>query len=72
MPVLEDLASGCINASRLTLQPAAAARNGIVYLAWSRFPDLIFGSSAGSDVWYMRSDDGGQTWTWAIITPTPL
>jgi hypothetical protein len=56
-----------INASRLTLQPAAAARNGIVYLAWNNSQSLTFGSAAGSDVWYMRSDDGGETWTPAII-----
>jgi hypothetical protein len=56
-----------INASRMTLQPAAAARNGIVYLAWSNSQSLIYGSSAGSDVWYMRSDDGGQTWNSAIV-----
>jgi hypothetical protein len=56
-----------INASRMTLQPAAAARNGIVYLAWSNSESLSFGSSAGSDVWYVRSNDGGQTWNSPVI-----
>jgi hypothetical protein len=51
----------------MTLQPAAAARNGILYLAWSNSQSLSFGSSAGSDVWYIRSDDGGQTWNSPLI-----
>jgi len=51
-----------INASRMTLQPAAAARNGVVYLAWSNSASNIFGSSAGSNVFFIRSNDGGQTW----------
>ncbi|HEY6930364.1 MAG TPA: sialidase family protein [Thermoanaerobaculia bacterium] len=51
-----------VNASRMTLQPAAAARNGVVYLAWSNSASKVFGSSAGSDVWFIRSNDGGQTW----------
>ncbi|HMK22114.1 MAG TPA: hypothetical protein VK466_07245 [Terriglobales bacterium] len=51
-----------INASRMTLQPAAAARNGVVYLAWSNSISLIFGDPNGnSNVLFMRSDDGGQT-----------
>jgi len=56
-----------INASRMTLQPAAAARNGIVYVAWSNSQSLIFGSSAGSDVWFVRSDDRGQTWSSPVM-----
>jgi len=59
-----------INASRMTLQPAAAARNGIVYLAWSNSASLVFGSSAGSNVWFIRSDDAGQTWN-APVTVNP-
>ncbi len=59
-----------INASRMTLQPAAAARNGIVYLAWSNSASLVFGSSEGSNVWFIRSDDGGQTWN-APVTVNP-
>jgi hypothetical protein len=56
-----------VNASRMTLQPAAAARNGVVYLAWSNSQSLFFGSSAGSDVWYVRSNDGGETWNSPVI-----
>jgi len=51
-----------VNASRILSQPAAAARNGIVYLAWSKSQGLFYGNSAGSDVWFIRSDDGGQSW----------
>lgn len=60
-----------INASRLTLQPAAAARNDIVYLAWSNSASFVFGSSAGSNVWFVRSDDGGQSWNAPVmVNPT--
>ena len=51
-----------VNASRLTLQPAAAAYNGSVFLAWNNSASLVFGSAAGSDVWFIRSDNGGRTW----------
>lgn len=57
-----------INASRMTLQPAAAARNGVVYLAWSNSTSLTFGDPAGgSNVWFIRSNDGGKTWTSATL-----
>jgi hypothetical protein len=53
-----------VNASRMTLQPAAAARNGVVYLAWSNSTSLSFGDpKGGSNVLFVRSDDGGVTWT---------
>ena len=53
-----------INASRMTLQPATAARNGVVYLAWSNSTSLSFGDPAArSNVLFIRSDDGGKTWT---------
>ncbi len=53
-----------VAASRLVLQPALAARNGIVYLAWSNSDSPIFGDpNSGSNVFFMRSDDGGATWT---------
>ena len=53
-----------INASRMTLQPAMAARNGTLYLAWSNSTSLIFGDAAGnSNVLFIRSNDGGQTWS---------
>ena len=57
-----------INASRMTLQPALAARNGILYLAWSNSTSLVFGDPAGkSNVLSMRSDDGGNTWTSPVM-----
>jgi hypothetical protein len=60
-----------INASRMTLQPALAARNSVVYLAWSNSTSPFFGDPAGgSNVLFMRSDDGGKTWT-APITVNP-
>jgi hypothetical protein len=60
-----------INASRMTLQPAAAARNGVVYLAWSNSTSTSFGAAAGSNVLFIRSDDGGSTWS-APITANPV
>jgi hypothetical protein len=51
-------------ASRLTIQPAFAARNGVLYLAWSNSTSAIFGDPNGhSNVLFIRSDDGGITWT---------
>jgi hypothetical protein len=53
-----------IQASRMTLQPALAARNGVVYLAWSNSTSPFFGDPAGgSNVMFMTSSDGGQTWS---------
>jgi hypothetical protein len=60
-----------VNASRMTLQPAAAARNGTVYLAWSNSTSLALGDpGAGSNVLLVRSSDGGSTWS-APITVNP-
>ena len=53
-----------INASRMTLQPALAAYNGTLYLAWSNSTSLFFGDPAGnSNILFVRSGDGGQTWS---------
>jgi hypothetical protein len=61
-----------INASRMTLQPALAARNGVLYLAWSNSTSPFFGDPAGeSNVLFMRSDDGGKAWTAPIIVNPP-
>jgi hypothetical protein len=55
-------------ASRMTLQPALAARNGVLYLAWSNSTSLFFGDpNGGSNVLFVRSDDGGKTWSAPII-----
>jgi hypothetical protein len=56
-----------INASRMTLQPAAAARNGVLYLAWSNSTSPFYGVGSGSNVMFIRSDDGGSTWTAPIV-----
>jgi hypothetical protein len=53
-----------VQASRMTLQPAVAARRGAIYMAWSNSTSLIFGDPAGkSNILFMRSDDGGRTWS---------
>jgi hypothetical protein len=56
-----------VRSTRLILQPAFAARNGVLYLAWSNSTSLVFGDpSAGSNIMYMRSEDGGLSWTTPI------
>ncbi len=53
-----------VQASRMTLQPAAAAHDGVVYLAWSNSTSPFFGDPAGrSNVLFLRSADGGATWS---------
>ncbi len=52
-----------INASRMVLQPALAVNNGTLWLAWSNSASLSFGSAAGSNVLFVRSTDGGLTWS---------
>jgi hypothetical protein len=48
----------------LFVQPAFAARNGVLYLAWSNSTSPVFGDRNGkSNVLFIRSDDGGATWT---------
>lgn len=61
-----------VQASRLTVQPAVAARNGSVYLAWANSTSLSFGDpTSHSNILFMRSDDGGQSWTGPIqVNPT--
>jgi hypothetical protein len=60
-----------VNASRMTLQPAAAARDGVIYLAWSNSTSPVFGDAhGGSNVLFIRSEDGGATWTGPVtISP---
>jgi hypothetical protein len=61
-----------LNASRMTLQPAAAARNGVLYLAWSNSTSRFFGDPNGnSNVLFIRSGDGGRTWTNPVMVNPP-
>lgn len=56
-----------VNSSRLVTQPAFAARNGVLFLAWSNSTSKFFGDpGAGSNILFKRSDDGGRTWSQAI------
>jgi hypothetical protein len=52
-----------LNASRILSQPAFAARNGVLYMAWSNSASLSYGVAANSNVLFIRSDDSGNTWT---------
>jgi hypothetical protein len=53
-----------VQASRLVVQPAFAARNGVLYLAWSESTSPFFGDpTSQTNVMFMRSDDGGATWS---------
>jgi BNR/Asp-box repeat. len=53
-----------VNRLLLPVQPAFAARNGVLYLAWTNSTSPIFGDPNGrSNVLFIRSDDSGATWT---------
>ena len=57
-----------VQASRMVVQPATAARNNVIYLAWSNSTSLAFGDpTGGSNVLFVRSNDGGSTWTSPIM-----
>jgi hypothetical protein len=61
-----------VNATRLLAQPAIAARNGVVYLAWNTSTSPFFGDPNGtSNIMFMRSDDGGSTWSAAVQVNPP-
>ena len=48
----------------LQVQPAFAARNGVLYLAWANSTSAVFGDPNGqSNILFIRSDDAGATWT---------
>jgi hypothetical protein len=50
--------------SRLVTQPAFAAREGVLYLAWSNSTSPIFGDPFGhSNILFTRSDTNGGNWT---------
>jgi hypothetical protein len=56
----------------LPFQPAFAARNGVLYLAWSNSTSSVFGDPNGkSNVLFIRSDDGGASWTAPIQVNPP-
>jgi hypothetical protein len=53
-----------VQSTRLIVQPGIAARAGVVYLAWNQSTSPFFGDPNGnSNIMFMRSDDGGTTWT---------
>jgi len=55
-------------ASRMTLQPAIAARNGTLYLAWSNSTSPFYGDPNGrSNILFVRSNDAGKSWSAPII-----
>jgi hypothetical protein len=56
-----------VNASRMTLQPAIAVRNGKVYLAWSNSTSHLGDPAGHSNILYIGSNDGGNTWTAPIM-----
>ena len=61
-----------VQATRLTVQPTFAARNGVLYLAWSNSTSLVFGDpTSGSNILFVRSEDGGTSWSTPVqVNPT--
>jgi hypothetical protein len=61
-----------VQTARLVTQPAFAARNGVLYLAWSQSTSRSYGDpNAGSNVYFTRSNDGGVSWTAPVqVNPT--
>lgn len=59
--------------SRLVTQPGFAARNGALYLAWSNSTSSSFGDrDADSNILFVRSTDGGLTWTSPLQVNPPV
>ena len=58
--------------SRLITQPTFAARNGMLWLAWSNSTSPAFGDPNGrSNILLARSADAGRTWTGPVqVNPT--
>jgi hypothetical protein len=53
-----------VQASRLVTEADFAAQNGVLNLAWSNSTSSFFGDpTSGSNILFMRSTDGGTTWT---------
>jgi hypothetical protein len=61
-----------VQVSRLITQPAFAARNGLLWLAWSNSTSPTFGDPAGhSNMLLIRSSNGGATWSGPVqVNPT--
>jgi len=52
----------------MTLQPAIAARNGKLYLAWNNSTSLSYGDPAAkSNILFTTSQDGGATWAAPLV-----
>ncbi len=59
-------------ATRMVLQPSAAARNGSVYIAYHASTSASYGDpNGGGNIYLVRSDDGGKTWTAPVVVNTP-
>jgi hypothetical protein len=53
-----------VQASRLTVQPAFDVYDDHLFLAWSNSNSMIFGDpSSGSNVLFIKSEDGGNSWS---------
>lgn len=53
-----------VHSSRLTIQPAFAASNGRLFLAYNSSDSPFFGDpSSGSNILLVTSKDGGNTWS---------
>jgi len=53
-----------MHATRLTIQPSFAARNGVLYMAWNNSSSPFFGDpTSNSNILFVRSNDGGNTWS---------
>src|SRR5262249_34239264 len=61
-----------VQATRLIAEPAMAARNGMLVLAWSNSTSPFFRDPDGkSNILLVRSDDGGASWNGPIqVNPT--
>ncbi|MCQ4163945.1 sialidase family protein [Tahibacter harae] len=59
------------HATRVNLQPALAASRGSLHLAWSNSTSTAFGDpQSGARIHYLRSRNGGATWSPAQIVDT--
>jgi hypothetical protein len=60
-----------VHATRLTVQPTIAVRDGVIYLAWNSSTSPFFGDPNGtSKIMFMRSRNGGNTWSEPVQVST--